>query len=134
MPIAFFSRSLNAAQRNYNPFDLELLAVFEAVQYFRYYLEGLKHFTSFLTIMMPLIGALHKKITSYSPRQQCHLAFIAEFTSDIQHIKGSDNGLADLLSHSLCSVQCMADIDFHKLKELQQTDVAVQHMLEKYPS
>lgn len=132
MPIAFFSRSLNPAQRNYSPFDLELLAVFEAIKYFRYYLEGLKHFTVY-TDHQPLIGALNKKLTSYSPRQQRHLAFIAEFTNDIQHIKGSDNGLADLLSRSLCSIQCMADLDLARLSELQGSDHALQHMLKKHP-
>ena len=33
-----------------------------------------------------------------SPRQTRHLSFISEFTSDIRHIKGKDNEVADALS------------------------------------
>lgn len=132
LPVALFSRSLNSAQKNYCPFDLELLAVFEAVKYFRYYLEGLKHFTIH-TDHQPLVGALSKKVTSYSPRQQRHLSFIAKFTNDIQHLKGIDNGLADFLSRGMCNVECMADIDLERLARLQSSDLALQNMLAKFP-
>ena len=34
-PVAFFSKGLNIAQKKYSPFDLELLAVYEAVKHFK---------------------------------------------------------------------------------------------------
>jgi len=39
-PLAFFSRKLSSSQLKYNAYDRELTAVFEAVKYFRYFLEG----------------------------------------------------------------------------------------------
>ena len=39
-PIAFYSRVMNSAQRNYCPTRRELLAVVAALQHFRHYLLG----------------------------------------------------------------------------------------------
>ena len=37
----------------------------------------------------------------HAPREARHLSFISEFTTDIQHVSGSDNAAADALSRSL---------------------------------
>jgi hypothetical protein len=39
-PIAFHSRSFDAAELNYNTHDKELLAIFEALKYWQQYFEG----------------------------------------------------------------------------------------------
>jgi RNase H-like domain found in reverse transcriptase len=39
-PIAYYSKSLNPAERNYIIHDKELLAIVTALMYFRHYLEG----------------------------------------------------------------------------------------------
>ena len=39
-PIAFLSRTLSAAELNYDTHDKELLAIFEAFRSWRHYLEG----------------------------------------------------------------------------------------------
>ena len=39
-PLAFFSRKLTPAQTRYSTFDRELLAIYEAIRHFRYFLEG----------------------------------------------------------------------------------------------
>ena len=36
--------------------------------------------------------------TDRSPRQSRHLSFIAEFTADIRHVKGTSNIVADMLT------------------------------------
>lgn len=41
-PIAYYSKKLNKAQRNYLATELELLAVVEAIKHFRCYLYGRK--------------------------------------------------------------------------------------------
>lgn len=42
-PIAYFSKTLNDAQRNYSAYDRELLAIYQAVGHWRHYLYG-QHF------------------------------------------------------------------------------------------
>ena len=46
----------------------------------------------------PLTHALFRSSPPWSARQQRHLAYISEFTSDIVHIPASENAVADALS------------------------------------
>ena len=77
-PLAFFSRTLSPAQQKYSAYDTELLAIYEAVRYFRHILEA-RHFT-ILTDHKPLTFAFHQKRDKCSPRQFNHLDFISQFT------------------------------------------------------
>ncbi|GFN87946.1 Pol polyprotein [Plakobranchus ocellatus] len=95
VPLAFFSRKLSDAEKKYSAFDRELLASYSAVKHFRHFLEG-RPFTLY-TDHKPLTFAFCSE-TDRSPRQTRHLAFIAEFTTDIRHIKGKFNVVADALS------------------------------------
>jgi transposase InsO family protein len=56
-----------------------------------------RHFTIF-TDHKPLTFAFQQKRDTCSPRQFRHLDFIAQFTTDIRHISGQDNVVADALS------------------------------------
>ena len=94
-PIAFFSKKLSTAERKYSAFDRELLGIYSAIRHFRHFVEG-RCFTVF-TDHKPLTTALASQVER-SPRQTRHLSFIAEFTSDIRHIKGTENVVADALS------------------------------------
>jgi len=73
--LAFFSRKLSPAQQKYSAYDRELLAIYEAVKYFRHMLET-RNFTV-LTDHKPLTFAFHQKRDKYSPRQFNHLDFIS---------------------------------------------------------
>jgi cleavage and polyadenylation specificity factor subunit 1 len=95
-PLAFFSRKLNPAQQKYSAYDRELLAVYEAVKHFRHMLEA-RHFVIF-TDHKPITYAFQQKRDKCSPRQFNHLDFIAQFTTDVRHISGQDNVVADALS------------------------------------
>ncbi|XP_059098445.1 uncharacterized protein LOC131892638 [Tigriopus californicus] len=94
-PLVFFSKGLTAAEQKYLAFDRELLAVFSSIKHFRHYIEG-RPFTVY-TDHRPLCTALTSG-AERSPRQTRHLEFIAEFTSDIRHVSGVDNVVADSLS------------------------------------
>ena len=38
--LGFFSQNFSSAQRNYSAYDRELTAIYEAIKYFKYFLEG----------------------------------------------------------------------------------------------
>jgi hypothetical protein len=48
-PIAFYSRSMQPAELNYEIYDKELLAIFESFRQWRAYLEGAAHVILVLT-------------------------------------------------------------------------------------
>jgi transposase InsO family protein len=95
-PLAFFSRKLDATQAKYSTFDRELLACHEAVRHFRWSLEGREFFI--LTDHRPLTFALTRLSDAWSARQQRQLSAIAEYTTDIRHVPGAENVVADALS------------------------------------
>ena len=64
--------------------------------YLRHFLEG-RDFHVF-TDHKPLTHALHTRSDRHSPRQARQLDYISQFTSNICHIHGSDNVVADALS------------------------------------
>ncbi len=95
-PLGFFSRKLEPAQVKYSAFDHELLACYLGIHHFRYMLEG-RQFTIF-TDHKPLTFALKRSSDPWTARQCRQLAFVAECTSDIRHMAGKDNVVADALS------------------------------------
>lgn len=103
-PLAFFSKRLSVTQQNYSTFDRELLALYASIKHFSYMLEG-RIFTCY-TDHKPLINALISK-SDKSPRQIRHLEYISQFTSDLRHITGKSNVVADTLSriHDISSVE-----------------------------
>ena len=95
-PLSFYSRKLTDAEKKYSAFDRELLAAYSAVRHFRFMLEG-RDFTLF-TDHKPLTFAISRTSPPWSARQQRQLSFIAEFTSNIVHLPGAENCVADALS------------------------------------
>ena len=95
-PLAFFSCQLNKAERNYSTIDRELLVIHSAILHFCSFLEG-RDFIVY-TDHKPIVAAIKKNSELKSGRQSRHLATISEFTTDIQHVSGKDNVVADALS------------------------------------
>ncbi len=95
-PLGFYSRKLEPAQTRYSAFDRELWACFSGIRHFRHLLEG-RRFTIF-TDHKPLTFALRRTSDPWTPRQCRQLSYIAEFTSDLRHVAGADNIVADTLS------------------------------------
>jgi len=95
-PMAFYSRKLSPAEGRYSTFDRELLSAYSAIRHFRFFLEG----TQFVlyTEHKPKNTALFRTSPPWSARQQRHLAFISEFTSNLVHLPGVQNTVADALS------------------------------------
>lgn len=126
-PLAFFSRTLDKTQVRYSTYDRELLAMYEAVRHFRDMLEGSPGFT-ILTDHKPLVFAFQQSPERASQRQARHLQYISEFTTDIRHISGADNSVADFLSR-LDAIAVSQGVDLQKLAQLQASDPDVQAYL-----
>uniref|UniRef100_A0A0N5CC24 RNA-directed DNA polymerase n=1 Tax=Strongyloides papillosus TaxID=174720 RepID=A0A0N5CC24_STREA len=93
-PVAFTSRSLKPAEKNYPIIKLEALALVYALRQFRPYIYG-KH-TIVITDHKPLLSLLkNKELEGILQRYQMA---IMEYDLTIQYVKGSDNKVADYLS------------------------------------
>ena len=95
-PLGFFSGKLDKAQLSYSAYDRELFAIFAGIRHFLHQLEGRTF--QIWTDHKPLTFALARDTDAWTPRQQRHFSFIAEFTKDIVHVPGKENVVADLLS------------------------------------
>ncbi|BHF65316.1 hypothetical protein SprV_0200832600 [Sparganum proliferum] len=113
------SMMLLPAETRCRTFDCELLAIYLAVKHFRHFLEG-RDFTVF-TDHSPLTFALRSHSDKYNPRKIAHLDYISQFPTDICHIDGTKNEVADVLSRpSLSSLQRSHGIDLCVMAAEQQ--------------
>ena len=88
-------------EMNCSVFDRELLTLHFGVHHFRYLLEGW-NFILLIPTTSPSVSACMVRVSDpWSNRQQRHLAYISEFTTDIHHIQGKDNHVADALSRAI---------------------------------
>lgn len=129
-PLGFYSKRLSNAQTKYSAYDRELLAIYAGVKYFRHMLEG-RQFAIF-TDHKPITFAFQQKVEKFSPRQSRHLDFISQFSTDIRHLSGKENIVADALSRveSLCNMDAIAkSIDFHDLARSQAHDSEVHSFI-----
>lgn len=101
-PLAFFSKRFRPPETKYSAFDRELLALYLSVRHFRYFLEG-RPFVAY-TDHKPLTFAFTKVSSPWSARQQRHLSAISEFTTDVRHVAGKRNCVADTLSRAEVNV------------------------------
>ena len=112
-PLSFFSKKLNPAETRYSAFDRELLAVYD--------LEGRNFFVN--TDHKPLTFVMSSVTERSSLRQTRHLAFIAEFTTNIRYVKGKTNFVADALSRpSVSAIHDGPAIDYKELSLDQAND------------
>ena len=101
-PCAYFSRSYNPAERNYDVGNKELLAVHDALREWRHWLEGAK---------MPFtVWSDHKNLTylrtakRLNSRQARWALFLGRFDFTLTYRPGSKNVKADALSRQFSSV------------------------------
>ena len=140
-PIAFFSRKLTPTERKYSTFGRELLAAYLSVRHFRHMVEGTPFHIK--TDHKPIIGAMQRTADRDIPRETRHLNYISIYTTDIRHISGTDNTVADALSrgeedqpeqnpdeddHPFCFA-ILSDSETEKLQKEQNSDTDLQDIL-----
>ena len=120
-PIAFFSTKLRPAETRYSTFDRELLAIYLSIKHFRHFVEGRNFHV--VTDHKPLTFAITSQASHHTPRQIRHLDYISQFTTDIRHIKGEDNPVADTLSRlSAIHDDTIVPVNFQDIARAQRDD------------
>ena len=109
--------------RKYSAFDRELLGLFLTTRHFRFLLEG-RRFTAFVD-HKPLTFAMAKSSEPWSGQQQRQLSAISEYTTNIQHMAGKDNFVADCLSRAVTGSVHLG-LDYAAMAEEQTADSEVQ--------
>ena len=94
-PVSYFSRALKGSEKRYSAFDLELLALTEALRHFQEYIAGQK--TVVYTDHRPLSDASK---ASNSKTSQRLTQLLVNYDVTIKYRKGRDNGAADALSRN----------------------------------
>ena len=62
--------------------------------------------------------------TSRTPRQERHLPYISEFTTDIRHVKGDENPVADHLSRPIMAALLPAvDLEMMALSQARDPEI-----------
>jgi hypothetical protein len=95
-PIAYHSKTLSAAEQNYDIYDLELLAIVNALDHWRSYLAGSPHKIIIYSDHQNLL--YWKEPHKISRRVAREVLMLSEYNFEIRHIKGTANGQADALS------------------------------------
>ncbi|GFW06383.1 retrovirus-related Pol polyprotein from transposon 297 [Trichonephila clavipes] len=75
----------------------------------------------------PLTFAFNKISYSCSPRQLRHLDFISQFSTDIRHVSGSDNSVADALSR--INALNLSTTDLQHLADSQTKDEELKTLI-----
>ena len=115
-PVAFTSRTLNSAEQNYAPHELELLAIVDTLRAWRSYLHGRK-FTVH-TDHHPLRYLQTQE--HLSPRQVRWLERLVEFDFDVIPIRGKSNTVADALSRQAKDLPSKEEYNNNLLKSILQ--------------
>ena len=92
-PIAFFSRRLSKAQRNYTTTEKELLSIVECLKQFKNILFGYE-----IDVYSDHKNLVYAATISESQRVMRWRMILEEFAPTIHHISGVDNIVADTLS------------------------------------
>ena len=95
-PVAFLSKSLSPVERNYKIHDKEMLAIVQALEEWRHFLEGTKHQFEIWTDHKNLKYFMTAKKLNW--RQAWWLLLLARFDFLLHHRPGKTMGKLDTLS------------------------------------
>jgi ribonuclease HI len=95
-PIAYYSKTLSTAEWNYDVYNLELLAIVNALDHWRQYLAGSPHKIIIYSDHQNLL--YWKEPHKISHRVAREVLMLSEYNFEIRHIKGTTNRRADTLS------------------------------------
>lgn len=121
-PIAFYSQKLNKAQKNYSVTEKECLAAVMAIKRFRPYVELMKF--TVITDHASLMWLMNLK--DLSGRLAIWSLQLQGYNFDIEHRKGKENVVADMLSR----LPIVEEIDIENLLGIETTEFDSEEYLE----
>jgi hypothetical protein len=95
-PVAFFLKTMNEAQRNYDVYNKELLGLREMFRHWRHYLHQAAHKVKVHTDHTNLL--FWKNPGDHNRRVVCWHAELMDYNFELVHIAGVKNGRTDTLS------------------------------------
>ena len=98
-PVAFFSKTMNQAQRNYDVYNHKLLALVETCRHWRHYLHQPAHTVKIHTDHANLL--YWKNPGEHNRRVARWHAELMEYNFTLVHLPGKKNSRADALSRHL---------------------------------
>lgn len=120
IPLGYFSKKMSTPQTKYSTFDRELLAIYLAIKYFQNMVEG-RHLIIY-TDHKPLTFMFKKSNSDNElPRRVRQILYISEFSTDIRHIDGDKNVVADTLSR-VETITCATVLDYAAIAQAQVDD------------
>jgi uncharacterized protein Usg len=94
--VGYHSEALDEAERNYDVYDREFLALIRAFKFWRHFLEGSSHKIKVFTNHTNL--AKHREAQKLSGKITQYISFLSRFNYEFHHVPGRQNRLADALS------------------------------------
>jgi hypothetical protein len=96
-PVVYYSKSLNAMERNYEIHDKEMLAIICALEDWCHFLEGARHKFEIHTDHKNL--EYFMTVKKLNRRQARWSLYLSRFNFDMHHHPGRTMGKSDALSH-----------------------------------
>ena len=123
-PVAFASRSLSTAERNYAQIEKECLAIVFACSRFNQYLHG-RELTIVESDHKPLVPIFQKSLHSAPKRLQRMLLRLQKYNLHVKYLPGSQMYIADMLSRAYLQVdhtqhENIPEYQIFQLKQEQQ--------------
>ena len=125
-PAGFMSKKFTAAQHNYCVFELETLAILEALLKWEDKLLGYRIHVITNHKVLEFFLTQHK----LSSRQACWMEYLSRFDFDIRYIKGISNKVADTLLHYY---ESDTPEDVHGTHEYVNADVCIDRDHDNLP-
>lgn len=131
-PLEFFQETSTRGDPLQYPRSRSPWQVYLNIKHFRLYWEGSK----FSHPRRPQAGPYVLQVTRsrLSPRKSWHISFIAEFTSDIRHFKGTTTQLLMFFSDTLSQHHCQrcgfrhSSLSSTRRPRGPQTEICIQHL------
>lgn len=129
VPIEYFGRKLKSPEKNYPSFKLELLAIHEAVMFFKYILAGRK----FVIRTDSKALTYHLNLEKQPDIIARWIDDLAPFNYEIEYLPGSSNP-ADYISRNINNITAMNDLQnslFVVNKALADDNIKIEQTLDE---